>query len=98
MQLAPPKKKEVALSMRRILLVLSVAALMASMMIMGAGSALADAPRNQHNCNGASTSRLAPPINLGAPYGQLIKEVADTQGEFQQDITDQLANCGANPR
>jgi hypothetical protein len=84
--------------MRRILLMLSVAALMASMMIMGAGSALADAPRNQHNCNGAATSTLAPPTNLGAPYGQLIKEVADTQGEFQQDTTDQSANCGANPR
>jgi len=84
--------------MRRILLVLSVAALMASMVIMGAGSALADAPGNQHNCNGAITSELAPPTDLEAPYGQLIKPVAHTQGEFQQDTTDQFANCGANPR
>ena len=84
-----------ALSMRRILLVLSVAALMASMMIMGAGAALADAPLKQHNCNGAITSSLAPPP---ARYGQLIKPVADTQGEFQKEATGAFANCGANPR
>ena len=83
--------------MRRIILFLTVALIMAAMMVVAvAGVALAVPPeQNEHNCYGYNNSRavqgepIVPPTPVAEHPGN---EVA----EFQQGAREELANCGAN--
>ena len=87
--------------MRRILLVLTVAFVMAAMMAVAASQVLADAEPNRHNCAGAETSAAVPIDTEGSGFrnvGQYIRTVADSQGDFQKDYNEGVANCGANRR
>ncbi len=91
--------------MRRILLVLSVAALMAAMLAVGAGPVLAAAEQNTHNCAGALTSEqassgFASHNQLGPDISGFAKKSGPGNpggvGAVQKMLTGELANCGAN--
>jgi hypothetical protein len=72
--------------MKRILLVLAVAALMAATMALG-GPAWAAVQGDHHNCAGAFTSSVAP----GGAVGQFASQTAPN-GILSFD----QANCGEN--
>jgi hypothetical protein len=83
--------------LRRIILFLTVASIMATMMVVAvAGVALAVPPeQNEHNCYGYNNSRAVQgePITPPTPVaGHPGNETA----AFQQGAREQFANCGAN--
>ena len=87
--------KEVA-HMKRIALLVTVALVMAMMVVAMAGAALAVPPQqNDHNCYGYSASSFAHGQDVPAPTpvsGHPGNEVS----AFQQGAREELANCGAN--
>ena len=93
--------------MKRILLVLAVATLMAAMLCVGASPVLADADENEHNCLGVLVSG-GNPLEFSDPPGAI-------RGDFHQDLAkqgingerttainhssrDRFANCGELPQ
>ncbi len=82
--------------MRRIVLLVTVALVMAMMIVAMAGAALAVPPQqNEHNCYGHAASSAA--------HGQPVTEITPEEGRpgnevsaFQQGAREQLANCGGN--
>ena len=86
--------------MRRILVVLTMALVMAAMMVVMAAPALAQGkgPKpNAHNCGGTSSFETRELFGSGQAFGDLVSDVAQEQ---QADNVTQ-ANCennsGQNP-
>ena len=83
--------------MRRIILLLTVALVMAAMMVVAvAGVALAVPPeQNEHNCYGYNNSRAVQgePITPPTPVAE---HPGNETAAFQQGAREQFANCGAN--
>ena len=81
--------------MKRILLLLTVAALL---LALTAGVALAQATQNPHNCYGAAQSEFVAGAggNPGTTNGQVTSSFAKKQqvDEFQQGARESNANCG----
>ncbi len=83
--------------MKRILLLATMALVMAAMILAMAGAALAVPPeQNEHNCYGYNNSRAV----QGEPIPIFPTPVAEHPGNetaaFQQGAREQFANCGAN--
>ena len=78
-------------------MVLSVAALMAVMMVATAGAALADAKPNEHNCTGDYFSGGSEIVKGGA-LGDYASNQAKRgiRGDVLKDFTDDVSNCGDN--
>ena len=83
--------------MRRIILLLTVAFIMAAMMVVAvAGVALAVPPeQNEHNCYGYDNSRAAQGEPIPPPT-PVAEHPGNETAAFQQGAREQLANCGAN--
>ena len=83
--------------MRRIILFLTVALIMAAMMVVAvAGVALAVPPeQNDHNCYGYNNSRAVhgEPIPPPTPVAE---HPGNETAAFQQGAREEFANCGAN--
>jgi hypothetical protein len=83
--------------LRRIILFLTVALIMAAMMVVAvAGVALAVPPeQNEHNCYGYNNSRAVQgePITPPTPVAE---HPGNESAAFQQGAREQFANCGAN--
>ena len=83
--------------MRRIILFLTVALIMAAMMVVAvAGVALAVPPeQNEHNCYGYNNSRgvQGEPITPPTPVAE---HPGNETAAFQQGAREEFANCGAN--
>jgi hypothetical protein len=83
--------------LRRIILFLTVALIMAAMMVVAvAGVALAVPPeQNEHNCYGYSNSRAVQgePITPPTPVAE---HPGNETAAFQQGAREEFANCGAN--
>ena len=84
--------------MRRILLVVAVAALMAVMLVTTAGAALADAKPNEHNCNAVYFSGGSPEEVKGGAQGEHSRSQGQRgiRGDVLKYHTDANANCGNN--
>jgi hypothetical protein len=60
------------------------------------GLAFADAPTNDHNCQGAVVSGVTPEVTSN-DFGQTVVRPKATAGErddFVQDFNDESVNCG----
>jgi hypothetical protein len=83
--------------LRRIILFLTVASIMATMMVVAvAGVALAVPPeQNEHNCYGYNNSRAVQgePITPPTPVAE---HPGNETAAFQQGAREEFANCGAN--
>jgi hypothetical protein len=80
---------------KRIMLLLTVASVMAAMGLVQAVPAFADAPFNGHNCLGwAQSAGLPAPgiVDDATRFWALL----GVKGEQAQGITDGYANCGDN--
>ena len=81
--------------MRRILVVLTMALVMAAMMVVMAAPALAQGKGpepNPHNCGGTSSFETREFLGSGQAFGDLVSDVAQDQ---QVDNVTQ-ANCNNN--
>jgi hypothetical protein len=83
--------------LRRIILLLTVALVMAAMMVVAvAGVALAVPPeQNEHNCYGYNNSRAAQGEPIPPPT-PVAEHPGNETAAFQQGAREQFANCGAN--
>ena len=83
--------------MRRIILLLTVALVMAAMMVVAvAGVALAVPPeQNEHNCYGYNNSRAAQGEPIPPPT-PVAEHPGNETAAFQQGAREQFANCGDN--
>ena len=83
--------------MRRIILFLTVALIMAAMMVVAvAGVALAVPPeQNEHNCYGYNNSRAAQGEPIPPPT-PVAEHPGNETAAFQQGAREEFANCGAN--
>ncbi len=67
-------------------------------LIVGAGTAWADAPPNANNCAGVFVSGLTPEFTATAPpsFGESRRELARAglTGEAEKAATEALASCG----
>ncbi len=84
--------------MRRIVLFLTLLAIMVAMAVTMAGLALADAKPNDNNCNGQFFSDRAPEDQFGGQQGERAQEQARSKirGDVLKDNTGARANCGDN--
>jgi hypothetical protein len=82
--------------MKRILLLVTLALVMAAMMALGVeGQAGADPTRNSHNCAGTTNSGFAPEGTRAGAWGEYISPVArDRQADEEAHVAD--ANCSKN--
>ena len=80
---------------KRILVVLTVAAMMA---LGVAGQAWADPPiRNSHNCAGVTSSVFSPEGTRAGQWGNYIRPFAhDRQADEESRLTAVDGNCGTN--
>jgi len=77
--------------MKRIIMILTVALVMAAMMLSLSGAALAQGPpANEHNCGGTSSVESIALEGSGQAFGQDVSGLADEYGGVS-DFT--LANC-----
>ncbi len=83
--------------MRRIILLLTVALIMAAMMVVAvAGVALAVPPeQNEHNCYGYNNSRAVQGEPI-VPPTPVAEHPGNETAAFQQGAREEFANCGAN--
>ena len=83
--------------MRRIILFLTVALIMAAMMVVAvAGVALAVPPeQNEHNCYGYNNSRAVQGEPI-VPPTPVAEHPGNETAAFQQGAREEFANCGAN--
>ena len=82
--------------MKRIILLVTVALVMAMMVVAVAGAALAVPPeQNEHNCYGYNNSRAVhgEPIPPPTPVAE---HPGNETAAFQQGAREEFANCGAN--
>jgi hypothetical protein len=81
--------------MRRVLLLLTVVALMLVLLAMS-GAALAVPPQqNAHNCYGYSLSRALHGEDIPPPT-PVAEHPGNENAALQQGAREQFANCGAN--
>jgi len=83
--------------LRRIILLLTVALIMAAMMVVAvAGVALAVPPeQNEHNCYGYNNSRAVQGEPI-VPPTPVAEHPGNETAAFQQGAREEFANCGAN--
>jgi hypothetical protein len=78
--------------MKRVIMILTVALVMAAMMFSLSGAALAQGPtQNEHNCGGTSSVESIANEGSGQAFGQAVSGLAHEFGGVS-DFT--LANCG----
>jgi hypothetical protein len=83
--------------LKRIMMMLTVALIMAAMMVVAvAGVALAVPPeQNEHNCYGYNNSRAAQGEPIPPPT-PVAEHPGNETAAFQQGAREEFANCGAN--
>jgi hypothetical protein len=81
--------------MRRIMLLVTVALVMAAMMAAMAGAALAVPPQNGHACYGANVYGFTHGEDVTVPE-PVSGHPGNETAAFQQGAREELANCGAN--
>ena len=84
--------------MRRIILWVTVAVIIAALVVTMSGLALADANPNDHNCNGQFFSDRAPETQSGGQQGQRAKTQAQQgiRSDVLKEFVGAQANCGDN--
>ena len=82
--------------MKRIVLLVTVALVLAMLFVAMAGAALAVPPeQNEHNCYGYNNSRAAQGEPIPPPT-PVAEHPGNETAAFQQGAREQFANCGAN--
>ena len=82
--------------MKRIVLLVTVALVLAMLFVAMAGSALAVPPeQNEHNCYGYNNSRATQGLPAPTPT-PVSGHPGNENSAFQQGAREEFANCGAN--
>ena len=80
--------------MKRIFLVLTVALVMAAMVVATAVPAFADANPNAHNCQGSAVSGAVPQNTQGGVQGSRVSGQAQSGLRAETVHSEQTPNCG----